>query len=422
MRKITKTVCAITALVAAFGAVGCKNNNSGEGTVKLTVWVSESDRAFANSVAEEFKRKNPDKQYEIAVDIQGENDVATRVLNDVENAADVYSCANDQLSKLINGDALAQIAGARLERVRAANSDASMDSATVTLNGKAGVYGMPYTDNTFFLYYNKSVLTETDVASIDGILAKCTGNKKFAYPMKDGWYSSAFYFGKNLGYQVKYDDNLAETEITCEFGNETGVAVTEAMWTLTKDNRVKADADDSKIIAGFNDGSIIAAVSGIWNKTTIEGYLKENFAAAKLPTYTFDKGKPTEEQVQLVSFAGYKLMGVNNYSKHKTDAMDFAEFYTNKENQIKHFETRGFVPTDETARADERVQADVCAKAITAQLAHSKVQKEVPSTLWVPMEGLGSAMVTGAQSGNFNLRAQLKACVDAIEKKPQPKN
>ena len=168
----------------------------------------------------------------------------------------------------------------------------------------------------------------------------------------------------------------------------------------------------SKITAGFNDGSIIAAVSGIWNRTTIAQYLGDNFAAAKLPTYTLDN-----EQVQLVSFAGYKLMGVNNYSKNKTDALEFAEFYTNEQNQIKHFEQRGFVPTNEDAREDERVQNDVCAKAITRQLAHSKTQKEVPSTLWVPMEGLGTAMITGAQSGNFDLTAQLKACVEAIEKK-----
>ena len=274
---------------------------------------------------------------------------------------------------------------------------------------------MPYTDNTFFLYYDKSVLTETDVQSIDGILSKCSTNKKFAYPMKDGWYTSAFYFGKDLGFEVTYDNNLGETEITCDFDNETGVAVTQAMWNLVQDARVKADADDSKITAGFHDGSIIAAASGIWNRKTIESYLGDNFAATKLPTYTFNKGAGNEEQVQLVSFAGYKLMGVNNYSKNKTDAMDFAEFYTNRENQIKHFEARGFVPTDEQARADEKVQADVCAKAITAQLAYSKTQKGVPSTLWVPLEGLGSAMITGAQSGDFNLAAQLKACVDAIE-------
>jgi hypothetical protein len=74
------------------------------------------------------------------------------------------------------------------------------------------------------------------------------------------------------------------------------------------------------------------------------------------------------------------------------------------------------VPTDTDARADAKVQADVCAKAITQQLNYSKTQKGVPSTLWIPMEGLGSAMITGKQSGNFDVAAQLKACVDAIEK------
>lgn len=403
------------ALGAVCGLVGCGGSKDAD-TIKLTVWVSEADKPFATSVAEEFKKKNPDKNYEIVIDIQGENDVVTRVLNDVENAADVYSCLNDQLSKFINGDALAKIAGERLERIKKVNDADAIDSVTMKVNGTDGVYGMPYTDNTFFLYYNKSVFSEKDVESIDGILSKCSDKKQFAFPMTDGWYTTSFYFGKGLGYEVTYDDHLAETSIACNFDNETGKAVTEAMWTLVKDKRVKADANDSKITAGFNDGSIVAAVSGTWNRTTIEKYLGENFAATKLPTYTFKNGENGTEQVQLVSFAGYKLMGVNNYSKNKTDAMDFAEFYTNRENQIKHFEERGFVPTDVEARADQKVQSDICAKAITQQLKHSKTQKGVPSTLWVPMEGLGSAMVTGAQSGTFDVNAQLKACVDAIKK------
>jgi len=417
MKKSMKSMLLTLSLGSVLCGVGC--NCQGEqtnGTVKLTIWVSEADKDFASAVAQEFQTKNPEKKYQFVIDVQGENDVATRVLNDVENAADVYSCSNDQLSKLINGDALAKLAGERLERIKKANSKDSMDAVTMKVNDVEGVYGMPYTDNTFFLYYNKSVLSEEDVKSFDGILNKCTEGKQFAFPMTDGWYTTSFFFGKDLGYAVTYDSNLAETTIECDFDNDTGVAVTEAMWTYTKDKRFKADANDSKIIAGFNDGSIVAAVSGIWNRKTLEGYLGDNFAAAKLPTYTLNKGKSNEEQVQLISFAGYKLLGVNNYSKNKTDAMDFAEFYSNRENQIKHFEVRGFVPTDEQARADEKVQKDVCAKAITAQLAHSKTQKGVPSTLWPPMEGLGTAMITGTQSGTFDVSAQIKACVQAIEK------
>ena len=414
MKKTVKIACGVLAVITACGLVGCTMDNNDD-AIKLTVWVSEADRGFASQVVEEFKAKNPDKNYHFIIDVQGENDVATRILNDVENAADVFSYSNDQIPKLINGDALARIAGERLNRITEANSAGAMESATISVKGEKGVYGMPYTDNTFFLYYDKSVLTETDVQSIDGILSKCTSSKQFAFPFTDGWYSTSFYFGKGLGYEVTYDDNLAETKITCDFDSDTGVAVTEAIWSYVKDKRVKADANDSKITAGFNDGSIVAAVSGIWNRTTIEGYLGKNFAAAKLPTYTFKEGT-NAQQVQLTSYAGYKLMGVNNYSKNKTEAMDFAEFYTNKENQIKHFEARGFVPTNESARADEKVQSDICAKAITEQLKYSKTQKNVPSTIWVPMEGLGSAMVTGTQSGNFDLRAQLKACVAAIQK------
>ena len=417
MRKTTKMIGGALAFISALGFVGCSCAGMEEnGAIKLTVWVSEADKAFAESVAKEFKAKYPDKNYQIVIDIQGENDVATRVLNDVENAADVYSCINDQLPKLINGDALAKIAGDRLKRVTEANSVESMESVTIDTNGEKAVYGMPYTDNTFFLYYNKSALTETDVKSFDGILAKCSADKQFAFPMADGWYTSSFYFGKELGYNVTYNKDLAETKIECDFDNQMGEKVTEAMWAYVRNKGFKSDANDSKITAGFNDGSIIAAVSGIWNRGAIEKSLKENFAAVKLPTYTLNKGAEGEEQVQLVSFAGYKLMGVNNYSKNKTDALDFAEFYTNKENQIKHYDARGFVPTDTEARQDEKIKSDVCAKAITEQLKFSKTQINVPSTLWVPMEGLGSAMITGAQSGSFDVKAQLKACVDAIKK------
>ena len=155
MKKTLKTLCAILSCSAIIGAVGCKNNT--DDAIKLTIWVSEADSAFASGVIDEFKAKNPDKNYNIVIDVQGVNDVATRVLNDVENAADVYSCSNDQLSKLINGDALTRIAGDRLERVKQANSEDSIESATIKVNGEEGVYGMPYTDNTFFLYYNKAV-------------------------------------------------------------------------------------------------------------------------------------------------------------------------------------------------------------------------------------------------------------------------
>ena len=389
---------------------GCRMDNGAE--IKLTVWVSEADMSLAKEIADNFQKANPGKQYRFVFDVQGENDMATRVLNDVESAADVFSFPNDQLTQLVGGDALTKMGGEYLQKIKAQNIAESVSAASVSRGETEEVYALPYTDNTFFLYYDKSVLTEEDVGSIDGILAKCTGGKKLAFLVADGWYNTAFYFGKDLGYTVEYDKDLGESSITCDFNNEVGQQITQSLWALVQDNRVKADADDSKIVAGMTDGSIVAAFSGVWNRKAIEAALGENFAAAKLPTYTFLEG----EQIQLVSFAGYKLIGVNNYSKNKAEALAFADYYTNAENQIRRFEMRSYLPTNVDARANERVQSDVVAKAIAQQLRFSKTQKNVPSTLWDPLKGLGNAMLTGLQTGNFDVKAQLDACVAAIQK------
>ncbi len=427
MKKFAKFLCLMMALVMSVMIVACGDKpddggNVGGDTVTLMVWVSKEDQAFARQVAEDFKKAHPEKKYNFLFGEQGENDAGTKVLNDPTNAPDVFSFPSDQMNKLLNGGALARIGGGRLERLKSVNSADAVDSATVKVKGEDQTYedhtyAFPYTDNTFFLYYNKAKLSASDVTSIDSIIAKCGEGESFAYPMNDGWYSSAFFFAKGLGYNVTFDESFAETAIDTDFGNETGKQVVESMWKLVQNPHVKADSDDSKITAGFADGSIIAGVSGIWNKDSIEKQLGENMGVAKLPTYTYYDANGGTEQVQLVSFAGYKLMGVCNYSKVKADALDFAEFYTNRESQIKHFEARGFRPTDLEAQQDQRILNDACSQAIAAQLQHTKTQKNVPTTLWTPLQGLGDAMITAKTNNTaFDVVEQLNAAVTAIKK------
>ena len=98
MRKSIKWTAATMAFLSLTGIVACggKNDNG----VSLTVWVAEGDAEFMKWVQEEFKKANPDKQYTFTVAYEGENDIATKILNDVERAADVFSFPNDQISKL----------------------------------------------------------------------------------------------------------------------------------------------------------------------------------------------------------------------------------------------------------------------------------------------------------------------------------
>ena len=418
MTKKMKQTLAMLSVAAVAGTMlgACKKKT--DNAVTLTVWCSQMDMDLAKEISENFKKEHADTQYNFRFAAQGEDEVATKILTDVEAAPDVFSFSSDQILKLIAGDALSRVGGDRLTRIKENNDEKSVDSATVTgKDGEESVYAFPYTDNTFFLYYNKAYLNETDIESLDGILAKCSASKKFAMPLNDGWYNTSFYFGAGLGYEVTYNDSFAETKITTDFGNDTGKKVTKALYETASNAKVLPDANDSTIAAGFSDGSVIAATSGIWNKKTFSGYLGENFGVAKLPTYTYARGESDESQKQLTAFAGYKLMGVGQYSKNKSAALEFAEYYTNKENQVRRFKDRGFVPTNKEARAENDVQSDACAKAIENQLKYSKTQKNVPSTLWLPMQGLGNAMITAATTGSeFKLETELAAYVKAIEK------
>ena len=62
MKKKTKISLAVLPLLTTFIVAGCScgGHNDTNG-IKLTVWVSESDKAFASAVVEDFKQKNPDK-------------------------------------------------------------------------------------------------------------------------------------------------------------------------------------------------------------------------------------------------------------------------------------------------------------------------------------------------------------------------
>ncbi len=54
-----------------------------------------------------------------------------------------------------------------------------MDS--VTQDG--AVYGVPFTTNTWFMYYNKSMVSEDEIKSLDDIIAK----NKITFPVSNSW-------------------------------------------------------------------------------------------------------------------------------------------------------------------------------------------------------------------------------------------
>ena len=139
------------------------------GDVKLTMWGAEEDQTMLREMADAFIAENADKgNVTIEIGVQSESSAKDTVLADPEAAADVFAFADDQLNELVAAGALQEIL-LNPEDVKSRNLAGSVEAAT--MNDK--LYAYPMTaDNGYFLYYDKSVLSEDDVKSMDALLAK----------------------------------------------------------------------------------------------------------------------------------------------------------------------------------------------------------------------------------------------------------
>ena len=364
--------------LAAMMLFGLAASGLAEGeTVTLKVWGSQEDQELLGVLVENFKAANPDTTWDISLGVVGEPDAKARYLEDPAAAADVFAFSNDQLLDLVNADALYEVTR-NLDAIVAANSAGSIESAT--LDGV--LYGYPMTaDNGYFLYYDRSVVSEEDVQTLDGILAKANeAGKKVFMDVSNGWYIASFFLG--AGCTLGLDENGKQT---CDFNNEAGVAAGEAIRAFTADPAFLT-GDDSVLTGGMGD-TICAGVSGTWNAAAIQEKLGENYAACKLPTFTLNG-----EQVQMSSFIGTKLIGVNTQTAHPVEAMMLAEFLTNEEAQQLRFEMREIGPSNSNVAASEEVQANIALAALAEQSQYGVSQKYVLGNFWTPSEAFGLAM------------------------------
>ena len=369
-------------------------------TVSLRVWGSQEDQAMLQEMTEAFKAAHPEKTYNITFGVVSEADAKTKYLEDPMAAADVFAFANDQLYDLVSAGALYEVT-INKDEIIAANVPGSIEAATA--NGE--LYAYPMTaDNGYFLYYDKSVLSEEDVKTLDGILeASNEAGKKMFMDVSNGWYIASFFLG--AGGTLSLDE---EGNQLSDFNNEKGVAAGEAIKAFTA-NEAFLTGDDN-ILKGGIGTTISAGVSGTWNAADIKGILGDNYAATKLPTFTMNG-----EQVQMGSFAGFKLMGVNSLTEYPEEAMALAEWLTNEENQIKRFEVREIGPSNIKAGQSEAVMDNVALAALARQSNYAVSQKDVKGNYWSPAEAFGTTME--AKDYSKDIKTLLDEMVAAITAK-----
>ena len=415
LKRVFGLFAAFFLIVITF--IGCGSKNSATpaveseeseealptGDVSLRVWGADEDEALINEIIKSFIAEYGSlANLTITFEAHSESNCKDDILGDVLNAPDVFTFADDQLIAFVASGVLRQVSNS--DEITGRNLAASNDAASV--NGT--LYAYPLTaDNGYFLFYNSAVLSDSDVETMDSLLAAAGAHgQKVFMEMNSGWYMYSF-FG-NTGLEIGLNDDGISTYCNwnSQSGTYAGLDVAEAMLKIGTNPAFTTVSNDG-FVGGAKDGTFVAGVSGIWDENGIKEAWGDNYAACKLPTYTI-KG----EQLQMASYAGYKLVGVNSYSKNRAWAEKFADWMTNEKNQTLRFEMRGQGPSNTNASNSGAVAESKAIQALQQQAPYSSLQR-VGGTYWEPASTFGKLMSEGNPSGK-QLQVLLNELVTGI--------
>ena len=396
-------LAAATAGAAAVGGTmsGCSDGASEN--VRLMVWSPSQDQAkdsgeWLQTCCNRFAELHPEWNITFVYGVADEAGAAGTVSQDAEASADVFMFTNDVLNNLIDAGAIAKFGGIYADEIKATNSEALLASLTVD----DYIYGVPFTTNTWFMYYDKSVFTEEDVKSLDAMLAKGV----VSFPFTNSWYLPAFYFGNGC---TLFGDGTQE-ELGADFGGDNAVEVTNYLIDLYNNPNFVVDADGSGL-AGMRDGSIKAMFTGSWDAAALKEILGDNMGVAALPTFTLNG-----EEKQMYAYAGSKAIGVNVHSKYMVQAIQLAIYLGGAEAQQLHYDLRTVIPCNTELLADPAIASDELVAAQNETFDRTSILQPFVASMtncWTPVENLGKGIRSGTVTHD-NAAEQTKAMNDAM--------
>ena len=381
--SIKKLFTLSLAVLMTLALVGCSAKPSetpadDKVAVTVTVWGPQEDQSDDNgrwlqTMCENFAAAHPEWEITFNYGVCSEGDAKTNVTTDPAAAADVYMFANDQIPDLLKAGAIAELGGSTVEAIKKNNSGTTVN--TVTYDGS--VYGVPFTANTWFMYYDKSVFTEEDVKSLDTMLEK----GKVAFPLNNSWYLASFYVANGC---TLFGPDGGDAAAGFDFSGDKAVAVTDFLVDLVANpNFVNGDVSTGTDISAF--------FSGTWDAQKALDAYGDNLGICASPAYALG---------QLKAFAGSKAIGVNPqtalYAEHPEIAVALAAYLGSTEAQQAHYEYRKgeVIPTDSNINVGD----DALAKAQMDTMEYASIVQPLQADMgnyWGPAQSMGDELVAG---------------------------
>ena len=370
----------------------------------LTVWLPTSygfDNIFVKHISEFFKSNPELYKYDLVIKCVDTADTPSYILNDPDSAPDLFFFNQNDLDRLILGNALSSLIYASAEAVAEFN-----DTASVNAIQKNGVlYGYPMTsDNGYYMYYDTTIITNPDsleqiIADVEAYNEANPDDKRYIrFSLDNAWYTSSFFFatGCTSEWILDTDGSLADFEDT--FNSEAGLVAMKGMQKLAQSSAYSTNSDIATSSAVW--------VTGIWNSQSAEEYFKGNLGATDLPSFTVD-GK----SYHLSSFSGHKCLGVKPQSNSEKETIlhKLAAHLSSKEVQLELYENFLWVPSNIQAQQSDGLKNNIHVQALAEQNKYAVPQRIIHGSWW------DVAKVLGIDAAKANSDDELKNSLQKYE-------
>ena len=426
MKKIIALVLLLVMAVSVFAGCG----SAKEEDKVIRVWVGEESVEFYQTLCDEYVAAHSDFGYTVVVKGMDTGSVAGTITNDPQAAADIYTVAHDNIGKLAATQCAKPIGDQSLiDQVLADNPEPFQKVIYSTLNGQKYLYGVPYISQALFLYYNKSLVTEEQASSFEGLreAAMAAGTKAVTVVGDDGY---------NMSFALlatKVSDHSTTVKIyegaesvsggskgtsNCQ-GDDT-VAIIRWLQDYAADpNGFKwASPDGWDADLDKSNKGVLAVIGGAWHYNTAKAALGEtNLGIALIPTFTLTDecvkgltGVSAGDVYRGGTFADCKCFMINaNSSKDKyAKEQELIKFMSSKEAQNRSFLNCLNVPA--YVGASEFIkQCYVDGKVTESQ--YNLAAKQVEMAEW----GIPQPFVTGTLNTYYyskNAPAVFRAIID----------
>lgn len=369
--------------------------------VTLKIWTASEELELMKKMGESFAAAHPEYNLTFDISEMGIDEANANLKTDADSAADIFQLASGGVPELTQKGLLLPI-GYELDSLRELYPAGAISAVTAE---DGLVYAVPFTPNTFFMYYNKSMFTEDEVKSVETMLAKDLGEGvyNFSFQVSGPWYIESFFYA--AGCTLFGADGKDASSM--DWNNANGLAAGKYMIDLVN-NPKYLENKDGIAMNMLREGKLAAHVDGTWNAGPVQEALGENYAAAPLPTINING-----QDSQLRNFADYKTYAVKSSTAYPLAAQQFAEWICNEENQLARYEDQG-VPPCISSLADQ-LSGDVALSALLAQSEYAVAQPNIPqiNEYWTPATALGEG-IYNKEITEDNLQEKLDQLVDAV--------